>query len=95
MVYCLEAVDLPDGVRVGEIYLPEDFQPEARFASDLLGGVTVLEGQAFRDKNADWNGTLYKRGTVRDLEPVQIRLIPYFTWHNRGNEEMAVWLPLA
>ena len=26
-------------------------------------------------------------------EPVSINLVPYYTWANRGNKSMAVWIP--
>ncbi len=29
------------------------------------------------------------------LEPLPLRLIPYYAWLNRGPSEMRVWLPLA
>jgi DUF1680 family protein len=30
---------------------------------------------------------------LRDGSPVAFRAIPYFAWANRGQGEMAVWLP--
>jgi DUF1680 family protein len=94
MVYCLEEVDLPKGVRIEEIHLPQDFAPRPRFEPGLLSGVTVLEGTASRAQTEAWGNDLYRRKEARKMEPVDIRLIPYFAWHNRGNGEMAVWFPL-
>ena len=95
VVYCLEAADLSDGTPLDEIHLPRDFTPAARFAAEILGGVAVLEGTAVRVRGRPWGGELYRRGDAGDREPVDIRLIPYFAWHNRGNHAMVVWLPLA
>ena len=95
VVYCLEAVDLSDGTPLDEIHLPRDFAPAAHYEAALLGGVTVLEGTAVRVRGRPWGRELYRRGDAGDREPVAIRMIPYFAWHNRGNCAMAVWLPVA
>ena len=36
--------------------------------------------------------TLYARAVPCDEQETQIRLIPYYTWANRGEGEMTVWL---
>lgn len=74
LVYCVEGVD-HDG-SVHDLWLPPDAPLEAVHQPDLLGGVTVLRGEARR---AD--------GTA-----VPLRAIPYYAWANRGPTEMAVWL---
>jgi len=48
----------------------------------LLGGITLLAGNAYR-----------KAGAGSQLTPVQLTAIPYSTWANRGKGEMMVWLP--
>ena len=95
VVYCLEQVDLDHGTPLDEVRLPRDFAPAVRYRPDLLGGVAVLEGTAIRARGAAWNGELYRRREVWEPEPVTIRMIPYFAWHNRTDCAMAVWLPLA
>lgn len=97
LLYCLESPDLPAGVSLSEIYLPRDvrFQPVER--PDLLGGVTVLEGEAHRVPAGNWEGQLYRELTPASGRPetVRVTLIPYYAWANRGVSEMSAWLPLS
>ena len=92
MLYCLESHDLPTGVPTHEILLPRDVTLTARHDPDLLGGVTVLEGEARRLPQGEWTGTLYRPVTNTSPGPIPIRLIPYYAWANRGVGEMTVWL---
>ncbi len=93
LVYCLEGVDLPDEVSILEVHAPEAMRLEARRAADLLGGATVLEGQATRVVDVGGNGALYFDAEAERDEALDIRLIPYYAWNNRGVTEMTVWLP--
>ncbi|MBU0608827.1 MAG: glycoside hydrolase family 127 protein, partial [Armatimonadetes bacterium] len=97
LVYCLEEIDLPAGVKLAEAHLPADITLVPRHDPDLLGGVTVLEGEARRVREvcSGAEGDLYR--DLRDVqrERVPVRLIPYYGWANRGESPMTVWLPLA
>jgi DUF1680 family protein len=94
IVYCLESIDLPKGVRPLDVMLDEksDLAP----ATDpRLPGLTVLKGQATTVNRDPWPDQLY-----RDLQPptsrkIEIQLVPYFAWDNRGESEMTVWIPQA
>ena len=92
IVYCLESPDLPKGVQLAQIVLPADIELKPRHDPKLLGGVTVLEGEAVARPMSD---ALYSDRTPSRTERVKLRLIPYYAWCNRGPAEMAVWLPLA
>ena len=39
-------------------------------------------------------GSLYTEVEDVDSSPVLLTLIPYFTWNNRTQGQMSVWLPL-
>jgi DUF1680 family protein len=95
VVYCLESVDLPDGVNVAEIYLPRDAAWRPRHDPKFLGGVTVLEGQACRVHQGDWEDQLYRDLKALPVDRVPLALIPYYAWNNRGVSEMTVWMPLC
>ncbi len=81
-------------MRFTEVSIPADIRLRARFDPRLLGGVAVLEGKAKLAPQGDWPGLLY-----RTLRPgagsVDVKLIPYYAWANRGPSFMSVWLPLA
>lgn len=82
VVYCLEGVDNDGQVR--NLVLPPEAKLTAAFEPDLLGGVTVVRGQAQR-VTAD--------GDDRRGEPAEFQAVPYFAWDNRAPGEMVVWIP--
>ena len=48
----------------------------------------------------DWSDTLYRKFAPRQLPPpprdtLDVTLIPYFAWADRGPSLMEVWIPLA
>jgi len=95
IVYCLESPDVPDGVRISDVAIPRNIKLVPRFEKDLLGGVTVLEGTACLIKEADWRDALYRKLEPDANQMVNIMLIPYYAWANRGVSRMTVWIPLA
>jgi len=94
VVYCLESVDLPNGVKVSEVVIPHNIRLEPQFRKNLLGGVTVLEGEAEAFEEGDWSGGLYRELAPQKAKKLAVTLIPYYAWGNRGVSEMTVWMPL-
>jgi DUF1680 family protein len=94
VVYCLESVDLPDGVQTADVAISRTSTFRAHFDDDLLGGISVLEGRALDVAGSDWGDTLYREISPRQPKAVDIRLIPYYAWGNRGEPEMTVWMPV-
>ncbi|MBB6050776.1 glycoside hydrolase family 127 protein [Armatimonas rosea] len=96
LIYCLESADLPPRSSLLDIALPGTVQLTPRFDPALLGGVVVLEGRALvrvsSPKNTEALYRVYKPTPPRSID---LRLVPYFAWGNRGNSEMSVWLPHA
>ena len=93
IVYCLEGMDLPKGVSILEVYAPDDMPLQAKMESDLLGGVVTIEGEARRLYETNGGSALYLEAGKEKDEALDIRLIPYYAWNNRGIDEMTVWLP--
>lgn len=83
LVYCVEAVDHAGAV--SDLYLPEDADVLAEHRPDLLGGVTVLRGEARRAVRGE--------DGIATSTAVPFTAIPYYAWAHREVGEMAVWLP--
>ena len=79
IVYCLEGCDQTDHT-VFNKYILNNAVITAHHDARLLGGVTILDGDA---------KALQQDGTVKD---VRFRAVPYATWNNRGSGQMAVWI---
>jgi DUF1680 family protein len=95
LVYSLESPDLPKGATVMTVALPRAAKFAPRFEQTLLGGVTVLEGRAEVASEEPWGNELYREFKPAAPRTIEIKLIPYFAWGNRGKSEMTVWIPLG
>lgn len=89
LVYCLETADNP--IPLHRIRLPETTALESQFASTLLGGVTIIRGNAEALEAEDWSGTLY-RTTPASHSSHMLIAIPYYAWDHRQSGEMCVWI---
>ena len=60
---------------------------------ELLGGVMAIKGVARHITERNGSKALYlEAGDEREAD-LDIMLIPYYAWNNRGINEMTVWLP--
>jgi DUF1680 family protein len=75
IVYCLEAADNP-GEDLFRVTLPRESPLRAEHRSGLLGGVTVLRGEAIADRK----------------QPATLTAVPYYAWANREPGAMTVWV---
>jgi DUF1680 family protein len=82
IVYCVEGVDNPQGVR--NLIVGPNVKFVAEHPDDLLGGITVLRGSA----TAAYVGQDGKP----EQKPVDVLAIPYYANCNRQPCEMLVWL---
>jgi hypothetical protein len=97
LVYCLESPDLRDDVHVADVLVPRDVQLRASTERNgPLAGMTLLHGTALaRADDQGFDAPLYRELSARPAQEIELTLIPYFAWGNRGASEMSVWLPLA
>ena len=95
LLYCVEGADHP-GTDVRDLVLPHDPAFTAEHRPELLGGVTVLTGQAHKLGASTWNGALYRTvgemGEARALAEATMKAVPYFAWANRDAAPMQVWV---
>ena len=93
VVYCMESNDLPPGIKLFDIAIPADIKLSAKPVSIDGGSMVELEGTGSILKN-NWSSDLYCEVSPAVSKPVQIKLIPYYAWANRGHSEMTVWMPV-
>jgi DUF1680 family protein len=100
VLYCLESVDLPEDIYFMDVYLKQCNAFTTEYLPELLGGIQIIKTKALVDSNNYWSGNpynadkLYVEADNEEMKEIEIRLIPYFGWSNRGSSEMTVWLPV-
>lgn len=95
MVYCLESVDLPQGKTIFDVALPSAIGFSSSMRTIENSKVLCLRGEAeIVDTQKDWEGKLYKKLRKDTNQKVQLQLVPYFAWGNRGHTDMTVWMPV-
>lgn len=89
LVYCLEEVD--NGKDLHMIKIPSDakFMTEVLKIDDLNVVSLKTEGVKLKKQDSQY---LYKPLEENQEEVQQLKFIPYFTWANRGENEMIVWV---
>ena len=95
LVYCVESPDT-DAPSLEDLLLP--LNPAYTVTDGEVAGrpMKVLETTMLRQVTAEADREkLYRTLQAPALERVQVRLIPYYAWDNRGRGEMLIWLPLA
>ena len=93
IVYCQESADLPADVPILEVFAPAEMGLTPSHEKDFLGGLTVLKGKTRRVYENSQDDSLYSEMGEEVEEDIDITLIPYYAWNNRGVHEMTVWLP--
>ncbi|MBI1769157.1 MAG: glycoside hydrolase family 127 protein [Bacteroidetes bacterium] len=84
IVYCVEGADNND--KAWNILLPDKTSFQTSFQKDLLGGVEIIQFQAPTIQ-------LSNDGQTVSTEVKTITAIPYYSWCNRGQNQMQIWLP--
>ncbi len=84
LVYCFEHVD--NGGQVGNIMIPDATRFTAEFKPGVLNGLVLVSGKATAViPSAD--------GSSATTITKEVTAIPYYSWANRGEGQMQVWMP--
>lgn len=95
VVYCLEGQDIEGGYRISDLAIPSDIQWNEIPMTIEGHQFVALEGDALLLNQEKWNNqTLYREVSRYPSKKVKVRLIPYYAWDNRGNQDMSLWLNL-
>ena len=89
VVYCLEEAD--NGGDLNDLSLPRDAKLRVMMDRGLFGGVPVITARGRRRDAGTWKGKLYQATRSKTVS-CAITAIPYFTWANRSEGEMLVWI---
>ncbi len=92
VVYCIETPDLPEGTGILDVYLPSDSELKAEYQPNLLGGLTTIGGKVAIRK--DKQQGMYRPVGKPEWEIVDSQFVPYYSWCNRGDSEMTVFIPV-
>ena len=90
VVYCLEETD--NGADLHELLIRQNIEVQEE-ERDIQGTKVVgLAVSGLREKAVTaGKGSLYCAFEKPEREEVTLRYIPYYTWANRGENEMQVW----
>jgi uncharacterized protein len=93
LVYCIEAADFPEGVRVDDLRLDPGAELRVVERPDLLGGIVALEASGMHHPAEDVEWPYGSSAVANGGAPLALLAIPYSHWGNRGDGGMRVWTP--
>jgi len=90
VVYCAEEVDNGKNLHLLRVLVEESIREEV----DEIQGIQlpVLYTKAEKKVTSALENKLYTGYKKPTYEKTEVKLIPYFAWANRGENEMMVWL---
>jgi DUF1680 family protein len=94
IVYCIESVDYPKNESIFNIALPLHAGFKPKMVKIENSDVILLTGQAQLLNENKWDKILYREVPQTAPKMINIQLIPYYAWGNRGHAEMSVWMPV-
>lgn len=96
LTYCMEEAD--NGADLHRITIDSGAETGEEPFSVTGEQVTAILAAGYREEmpeDADARGGfggLYRPVSAGRKQPVQVRLVPYYVWGNRGENEMTVWI---
>lgn len=93
VVYCLEEVD--NGPNLEELHIKGNAAFETSISDEFGSDMVMLTAPGRRKLPITPAEGLYRTWQKPKYEDVTLRFIPYYTWANRGENEMTVWVAEA
>lgn len=93
IVYCLESTDLSTKMPIFDVMVPSNISFTTTKMNINNAPVIALNAIAKIAAKINWKNNLYQI-LNNQTSAVQIKLIPYYAWANRGKSDMTVWMPL-
>lgn len=93
IVYCIESNDLPKDKNIFNIGLSSRSILTTVNYNIQNTTLTALKGEALYNDADKWKENLYQPISKSSLQKIQVTLIPYYAWANRGSSDMEVWIP--
>jgi DUF1680 family protein len=94
VVYCIESAGVPKGNKVFDL----SFSSKVNLITQPIkidnANIMALTGKA-ELQHSNWRNKLYRNVNTKDLGLVNVQLIPYFAWGNRGHVDMETWIPFT
>lgn len=93
IVYCLESTDLSTKMPIFDVMVPSNISFTTTKMNINNAPIIALNAIAKIAAKTNWKNNLYQI-LNNQTSAVQIKLIPYYAWANRGKSDMTVWMPL-
>ena len=97
LVYCIESAGVVNKDKLFSLSLPAGNDLAPQTISIDKAKIIALSGNATLKTDNKWtNKQLYQTVQLKQSpQQVQVQLIPYFAWGNRGHGEMETWIPFS
>ena len=93
VVYCVETAGIPKDAKLFNLSLSaKGLLTPQKIMIDHTD-VMALTGKA-NVNDVNWKNKLYSDISNRVKRTIDVQLIPYFAWDNRGKGEMETWIPV-
>ncbi len=92
VVYCLEGSDIENNISIDELAIPKDVKFSETTIEEFPYGMVGLKADLIHRPHSD---NLYQPVADDKEKKVPVRFIPYFSWANREEQDMSVWIPRA
>ncbi len=92
VVYCLEGNDIENKISIDELAIPKDVQFSETTIEEFPYGMVGLKADLIHRPHSD---KLYQPVADDKEKKIPVRFIPYFSWANREEQDMSVWIPRA